>query len=101
MRVLLFMALVNGPLAWIVLSDLWESMTNERKADRARQKGTCQRKVSWIPGNVCGQPIVARMDVYEGYEFRFFQWLCHEHATDVERRDSARRIVVDREALTA
>lgn len=101
MEVLLFMLLVNGPLAWVVLSDTYESAMSERKAVRARERGTCQRKVSWVPGRVCGQPIVARVDVYEGYEYRFLQWLCHEHATDVERRDSARRVVVDRDALTA
>ena len=100
MRLWLFMILCNGPLAWVVLTDTWESATNERKAARARKKGVCQRKVAWVPGKVCGQPIAARIDVYEGYEYRFLQWLCDEHARDVERRDSARRIVVDREAAT-
>jgi len=97
--VILFMLLVNGPLAWIVLSDTWESATSERRAARARARGTCRRKVSWIPGRVCGQRIAARIDIYEGYEYRFLQWVCDEHARDVERRDSAQRVVVDRDAL--
>ena len=35
MRLLLFMVLCNGPLAWVVLSDTWDSVTHERRAARA------------------------------------------------------------------
>lgn len=95
MRLALFMLLCNGPLAWIVFSDTWDSWAHERRAAKARQRGTCQRRMGWVPGQVCGQPIAARVDIYQGYEFRFFQWLCHEHAIDLERRASVPRMTID------
>jgi hypothetical protein len=44
------------------------------------------RKVSGVPGGICGQPIAARIDLYQGYEYRFHQWVCDEHNRDARSR---------------
>ncbi len=86
MRILLFMAVVNGPLAALLIADFSDSAMSERRARKAFRAGRCQRKVPGVPGGMCGQPIVSRIDVYQGYEYRFHQWVCDEHSRDATLR---------------
>ena len=86
MRIVLFMALINGPLAALLFADLRASALSERRARKAFRAGVCQRKVPGSPGGRCGQPIVSRIDVYQGYEYRFHQWVCDEHSRDATMR---------------
>ncbi len=86
MRVVLFMVLVNGPLAALLFADFRDSALSERRARKAFKAGRCQRKVAGLPGGVCGQPITARIDVYQGYEYRFHEWVCDEHQRDARLR---------------
>ena len=86
MRVVLFMAIVNGPLAALLLADFRDSIMSERRARKAFAAGRCQRKVPGLPGGICGQPIASRIDVYQGYEYRFHQWVCDEHSRDATLR---------------
>ena len=101
MKVFLFMALVNGPLAWVLVADFLDSRNHEARAERAFAKGLCQARARWLPGHSCGQPIVARLDVYEGYEYRFFRWLCEEHAGEASRRAPGSTYRLDRVASGA
>lgn len=82
----LFIAVVNGPLAALLFADLRSSMMSERRARKAFTAGRCQRKVPGLPGGTCGQPIVSRIDVYQGYEYRFHEWVCDEHSRDAKLR---------------
>ena len=86
MRVVLFMAIVNGPLAALLFADFRDSIMSERRARKAFAAGRCQRKVPGLPGGICGQPIASRIDVYQGYEYRFHQWVCDEHSRDATLR---------------
>ena len=86
-RLALFMVMVNGPLAGVLLLDFHESVMSERKARTARAKGRCQRRIPSLPGGVCGQPIVARIDLLQGYEYRFHEWVCDEHTRDAKLRE--------------
>ena len=86
MRVVLFIAVVNGPLAALLFADFRASALSERRARKAFRAGHCQRKVQGVPGGICGQPIVSRIDVYQGYEYRFHQWVCDEHSRDATLR---------------
>ena len=86
MKVLLFMIVFNGPLVAVLAGDVVGSRLSLKRAQRALARGRCERRVPGIPGGICGRPIAARVDVYEGYEYRFQQWVCHEHAADAERR---------------
>ena len=85
-RVVLFIVVVNGPLAALMFADFRESAMSERRARKAFKAGVCQRKVPGIPGGRCGQPIVSRIDVYQGYEYRFHEWVCDEHSRDARLR---------------
>ena len=87
MRLWLFIVTVNGPLAALVAADLRASWFSEHRARRAFKAGRCQRKVPGLPGGVCGQPITARIDLYQGYEYRFHQWVCDEHTRDAKARE--------------
>jgi hypothetical protein len=85
MKVALVMALCNGPVASILVLDLLGSGRSEARAEKALKANRCQARSRFLPG-ACGQPVVARLDVHEGYEYRFFKCLCEEHATDAQRR---------------
>ncbi|HET7481358.1 MAG TPA: hypothetical protein VFK89_00720 [Actinomycetota bacterium] len=85
-RLLLFMFMVNGPLAGVLILDAQNGFVAERRARRALAAGRCQRRVPSLPGGVCGQPIVARIDVWQGYEYRFHEWVCDEHTRDARLR---------------
>jgi hypothetical protein len=85
-RLALFMVMVNGPLAGILLIDFRDSVLSERRARKALSKGRCQRKIPSLPGGVCGQPISARIDLLQGYEYRFHEWVCDEHTRDARLR---------------
>ncbi|MDQ3940574.1 MAG: hypothetical protein M3238_04395 [Actinomycetota bacterium] len=95
MRMWLFIALVNGPLAALLFADLRDSWTSERRARKAFKAGRCQRKVPGIPGGTCGQPITSRIDLYQGYEYRFHQWVCDEHTRDAKLRARGFKYRVD------
>ena len=84
-RVALVMALCNGPVAAVLALDIWGGGRSEEKAERSLAAGVCQARSGWLPGH-CGQPIAARLDIFEGYEYRFFRCLCLEHATDAARK---------------
>jgi hypothetical protein len=56
------------------------------RKERGFRCGQCQKPDSSSPNHICGMPIVAHMDVYGAYGYKFFQWLCDEHARDGERR---------------
>lgn len=86
MRIALFMFLVNGPLAALLVADFSDSAMSERRARRMFKAGRCMRKVPGLPGGQCGQPIAARVDVYQGYEYRFHEWVCDEHQRDGQLR---------------
>jgi hypothetical protein len=86
MRMWLFIVTINGPLAALLFFDFRDSFTSERRARRAFKKGRCMRKVPGVPGGICGQPIAARIDLYQGYEYRFHQWVCEEHNRDARAR---------------
>jgi hypothetical protein len=84
-RVALVMALCNGPVAAVLALDIWGGGHSEEKAEKALELGRCQARAAWLPG-ACNQPVAARLDVFEGYEYRFFKCLCAEHATDAARK---------------
>ena len=83
---MLFIIVVNGPLAALLFADFRDSMLSERRARKAHATGVCKRKVPGLPGGVCGQPLASRIDVFQGYEYRFHEWLCDEHARDGRAR---------------
>jgi hypothetical protein len=85
-RVVLFIIVVNGPLAALLFADFKDSMMSERRARKALAAGVCKRKVPGLPGGRCGQPVTSRIDVFQGYEYRFHEWLCDEHARDGKAR---------------
>ena len=95
-KVLLFMLLCNGPLAWVILADSIESKRSEAHAAVALAKNRCQAGSWWLPGSRCGQPVAARLDLYEGYEYRFFKWLCEEHTLQAQRAGGGPSFRVDR-----
>lgn len=101
-RVVLFIAIINGPLAALLIADFRDSILSERRARKAFAKGGCQRKVAGLPGGRCGQPIVSRVDVYQGYEYRFHEWLCDEHSRDGRARSQgfSYRVVDEEPALS-
>jgi len=101
MRILLFMVAVNGPLAALLLADFSDSAMSERRARRAFRAGRCQRRVDGVPGGLCGQPIRSRIDVYQGYEYRFHQWVCEEHSRDATLRARGFSYRVEEEAALA
>lgn len=86
MALLLFMNLPVAILALLGASYLVSHQVDERRKERAFRQGRCQKPLDAAPGNECGMPIVAHMDVYSAYGYKFFQWLCDEHARDGERR---------------
>jgi hypothetical protein len=81
---------LNAPLTAIVVAVFLSPWLGRRKIRRALAKGTCQKRVQGVPGGICGMPIAARMDALEAYEYRFFQFLCYEHALDADRRARGR-----------
>jgi hypothetical protein len=95
-KVLLFMVLCNGPLAWVIVADRVESRRSEGRAQAALATNRCQAGSWWLPGSRCGQPVVARLDLYEGYEYRFFKWLCEDHAEEAHRRSRGPSYRIDR-----
>lgn len=86
MRLVIFMAMINGPLALLMFADFRASAMSERRARKAFKDGRCHRLVKGLPGGICGQPIAARIDVYQGYEYRFHEWVCDEHTRDAKLR---------------
>ncbi|MGH2808439.1 MAG: hypothetical protein ACRDKT_14320 [Actinomycetota bacterium] len=93
----LFIVTINGPLAALLFFDFRASFMSERRARKAFKAGRCQRKAPGVPGGICGQPISARIDLYEGYEYRFHQWVCDEHHRDAKSR--ARGLLYQVEAI--
>lgn len=102
MRVVLFMVLVNGPLAALLFADFRDSALSERRARKAFKAGRCQRKVPGLPGGTCGHPITARVDVYQGYEYRFHEWVCDEHRRDgrLRQRGFSYRVMEEEPAFS-
>ena len=96
------MVMVNGPLAALLFADFHDSFMSERRARKALANGRCQRKVHGLPGGVCGQPISSRIDLYQGYEYRFHEWVCDEHSRDANARARgfSYRVVEDEPALS-
>ena len=96
------MVMVNGPLAALLFADFRDSMMSERRARKALADGRCQRAVPGAPGGKCGQPISSRIDVYQGYEYRFHEWVCDEHSRDARARvrGFSYRVVEDEPALS-
>lgn len=86
MKIALVMALCNGPLALVIVADLVGGGRSEARAERALLENRCQAGSRWLSGHRCGQKVVATLEVFEGYEYRFFKCLCEEHATDAQRR---------------
>lgn len=86
MKVALVMALCNGPIAAVLALDILQGSRSDRHAEKALGKGICQAGSRWLPGHRCGQPAAARLDLFEGYEYRFFKCLCDEHELEARRR---------------
>jgi hypothetical protein len=86
MGLLLFMNLPLAILGVLGLSALVSHHLDARRKERAYRLGMCQKPVDGSPNRICGMPIVAHMDIYGAYGYKFFQWLCDEHARDGERR---------------
>jgi hypothetical protein len=86
MKVALVMALCNGPIAVVLALDILQGSRSGKHAERALAKGVCQAGSRWLPGHRCGQPTTATLELYEGYEYRFFQCLCDEHEVEARRR---------------
>ena len=101
-RVVLFIVIVNGPLAALLIADFRDSLMSERRARKAFAAGRCRRKVPGVPGGECGQPLSARVDAYQGYEYRFHEWVCEEHARDgrVREKGFSYRVVEEELALS-
>lgn len=101
-RVVLFITIVNAPLAALLFADFRGSLMSERRARKEFAAGVCKRKVPGLPGGTCGQPITSRIDVYEGYEYRFHEWLCDDHARDGRARSKGfcYRVVDEEPALS-
>ena len=95
MRIWLFIVMVNGPLVVLLAFDFRDSWTSEHRARKGFTAGRCQRKVPGIPGGICGQPITSRIDLYQGYEYRFHQWVCDEHTRDATARSRGFRYKVE------
>ena len=98
MRLWLFVAVVNGPLAALLIADLRDSWASEHRARKHAGHG-CMRAVPGIPGGVCGQPATARIDVWHGYEYRFQEWVCDEHTRDARVRQRGFSYRVDDRSL--
>lgn len=94
-EVLLFVTAMNGPLTAIVVAVFLSPWLGRRRIQKALAQGRCQKQVAGSPGGICGMPIAARMDVYEAYEYRFFQFLCYEHALDAERKARSRLYTIE------
>ena len=73
-------------LTLIGVCALWSYRVDKARKERAFKTGQCQKPVAASPNRICGQPIAAHMDIYGAYGYKFFQWLCDEHARDGERR---------------
>src|SRR5918999_266787 len=86
MALLLFMNLPLAILGLLGVSAVLNHWLDARRKERAFRAGMCQKPDAASPNRVCGMPIVAHMDIYGAYGYRFFQWLCDEHARDGERR---------------
>ena len=86
MKVALVMILCNGPIAAVLALDIFQGSRSDRHAERALAKGVCEAGSRWLPGHRCGQPASARLDLYEGYEYRYFRCLCDEHENEARRR---------------
>ncbi len=95
MRVWLFVSLVNGPLVAVMAWDHLGAQVSRAAARRRLRKGGCGRREHPASRSTCGMPIAARIEIFEGYEYRFHQWVCHEHALDAERRTSGPRFRVE------
>ncbi len=95
MRVWLFVTMVNGPLAAVLAWDEFGARVSRAAAMRRLKKGGCGRREHPASRSTCGMPIAARIDIFEGYEYRFHQWVCDQHARDAERRGSGRRFRVE------
>ena len=98
-RVVLFILMVNGPLAALMFADFRASAMSERRARKAFKAGVCQRTMPGLPGGTCGQPIAARIDIYQGYEYRFHEWVCEEHQRDARLRKRGFSYRVDEEPV--
>jgi hypothetical protein len=83
------LVLLNLPV-WILavlgISSVSNHYVDARRKERGFRAGRCQKPDGTTPDRICGMPIVAHMDVYGAYGYKFFKWLCDEHARDGERR---------------
>jgi hypothetical protein len=86
MALLLYMNLPVVILTLLGACAFFSYRIDKTRRDRAFKTGRCQKPDSTSPDRICGMPIVAHMDVYGAYGFKFFQWLCDEHAREGERR---------------
>ena len=86
MALLIVMNLPVIILAMLGLSALISHRLDAHRKERAFRLGLCQKPDERSPNHVCGMPIAAHMDIYGAYGYKFFQWLCDEHACDGERR---------------
>ena len=86
MALLLFMNLPLAILGTAGASWLLSRWLDDRRKERAFRLGQCQKPDGTSPNSICGMPIVAPMDLYGADGYKFFQWLCDEHARDGERR---------------
>lgn len=86
MGVLLLMNLPVGILSMLGISWVLSRWIDTRRKEKAFRRGRCQKPDGTSPDRMCGMPIVAHMDIYSAYGYKFFQWLCDEHARDGERR---------------
>jgi hypothetical protein len=86
MALLLFMNLPLAILGLLGASAVVSHRLDAHRKERAFKIGACQKADDASPNKMCGMPIVAHMDIYGAYGYKFFQWLCDEHARDGERR---------------
>ncbi|HEY7874041.1 MAG TPA: hypothetical protein VIG64_02855 [Actinomycetota bacterium] len=86
MALYLLMNLPLGILTLMGVTSVSSRWIDAHRKQRAFRAGRCQMPEHTSPDRICGMPIVAHMDVYGAYGYKFFQWLCDEHARDGERR---------------
>ena len=92
------MAALNMPilLLSLILSATWLAhWAEQRRKERGLERGICQRKEPTVPGGICGMPLVACVELYEGDAYHFFQWVCDAHARDASRRIKGSLVRVD------
>ena len=86
MALLLYMNLPVAILGLLGITAFASYRIDKTRKERAFRTGLCQKPDASSPNRICGMPIAAEMDIYGAYGYKFFQWLCDEHARDGERR---------------